>query len=134
VSIRVRRDQKRCWFVARAAGRLTLHEVLRFVQTVRAAPEDRMWPLLFDARSATTDATDADVDRAVAAVQQAVQTGGRRGHVAIIADDDRLFGLMLLYEARCAAIGVRVIRVFRQLADAERWLEIVSAARYFQQP
>jgi hypothetical protein len=35
----------------------------------------------------------------------------------------------LLYEARCAEAGVRVIRIFRKLEDAERWLEIVSAAR-----
>jgi len=29
-------------------------------------------------------------------------------------------------------MDVRVIRAFRQLADAERWLEIVSAARNFR--
>jgi hypothetical protein len=38
---------------------------------------------------------------------------------------------MLLYEAGCADVGVRVIRVFRHLPDAERWLEIVSAARHY---
>ena len=27
------------------------------------------------------------------------------------------------------SLGVRVIRVFRQMPDAEQWLEIVSAAR-----
>jgi len=40
-----------------------------------------------------------------------------------------LFGRLLEYETRCAALGVRVIRVFRQYEDAERWLVIVSSAR-----
>jgi hypothetical protein len=39
---------------------------------------------------------------------------------------------MLLYEAKCAEMGVRLIRVFRQSDDAERWLDIVSAARNLQ--
>jgi hypothetical protein len=45
--------------------------------------------------------------------------------------DDVFYARMLLYEARCADVGVRVIRVFRQLADADRWLDIVSAARHY---
>jgi hypothetical protein len=57
---------------------------------------------------------------------------GPRGHVAIVAPDDVLYARMLLYEAGCADAGVRVIRVFRQRADAERWLDIVSAARHFR--
>jgi hypothetical protein len=52
-----------------------------------------------------------------------------RGHVAIVASDDAIYNGMLRYETGCAVAGIRVIRVFRQLPDAERWLEIVSAAR-----
>ena len=52
-----------------------------------------------------------------------------RGHVAVAALDDAVFEGMLRYETRCAEIGVRVIRVFRLLGDAENWLGIVSAAR-----
>jgi hypothetical protein len=44
------------------------------------------------------------------------------------ADDDALYRWFLLYEAKCAEAGVRVIRIFRQFEDAERGLEIVSAA------
>jgi hypothetical protein len=39
---------------------------------------------------------------------------------------------MLLYETRCAEIGVRVIRVFRHRPDAERWLDAVASARHFR--
>lgn len=53
----------------------------------------------------------------------------RRGHVALVADDDNLYRCFLLYEARCHDAGVRVIRAFRQLPDAAKWLKIMSAAR-----
>jgi hypothetical protein len=73
--------------------------------------------------------TTADAELAVAAVQKTVAQGQQRGHVALVADDDALYRWFLLYETECMKIGVRVIRVFRQIEDAERWLEIVSAAR-----
>ena len=73
--------------------------------------------------------TDADVDQAVAVVRIAARQKQRRAHVAIVANDDQLYRWFLLYETQCAEIGVRVIRIFRQLDDAERWLDIVSSAR-----
>ena len=84
------------------------------------------------ARGADTDMKMSDVERAVAVVRAAIKTGGPRGHVAIIADDDGLYRWMLAYETRCAEFEVRIIRVFRQRDDAEHWLEAVSAARHFQ--
>lgn len=128
----VERDDRRRWIVAHASGELTLADVLTLIQTARADVEHRMWPMLFDARGATTRATDQDIDRAVDAVRRVVETEGSRGHVAIVADDDVFFARVLLYEARCAEIGVRTIRAFRDTGDAQAWLEIVSAARYFR--
>ena len=116
----------------RASGEVTLADVLTLIQTARSDFERRTWPMLFDARTAVTMATEQDVEEAVAAVERAVRTQGPRGHVALVADDDVLYARMLLYEARCAEVGVRVIRAFRKLADAERWLEIVAAARHFR--
>jgi hypothetical protein len=130
--IHVDAHAKRGWLIARATGLLTLRELLEFLDTVRAPTERRMTPLLFDAREATTDMTGEDVERVVAAVRASVARVGVRGHVAIVADDDRLYEGMLLYETRCADIGVRVIRVFRQRIDAERWLEAVASARHFR--
>jgi hypothetical protein len=125
-------DPKRGWLLAKASGTLTLDEVLTFLRTARARTERRMMPLIVDARGATTGMTEADVDRAVAVVQDAVRRHGLRGHAAIVADDDRLYAWMLRYETRCAEIDVRIIRVFRQRPDAERWLEAVAAARNFR--
>ena len=125
-------DGSRKWVFVRATGVLELNDVLRLIGTARADIEHRMWPMLFDARSATTTVTHDDVEGAVEAVAGALRAQGERGHVALVADDDVLYDRMLLYETRCAEVGVKVIRAFRQLADAERWLEIVSAARYFR--
>jgi hypothetical protein len=122
-------DKRRKWLVARASDSLSIQETIAFIQTSRAKIEWRMWPLVVDARSCQTNMTNQDVERAVAAVKETVRQGQQRGHVALVADDDALYRWFLLYETECAEIGVRVIRVFRQLEDAERWLEILSAAR-----
>jgi hypothetical protein len=132
VAITIARDEGKHWLRAKAVGVLTLDDLLAFLRTARSSVELRMWPLMFDGNGASTDMTDDDVARAVAVVQHAVETTGPRAHVAVATNDDRLYRWMLLYEAKCAEIGVRLVRVFRQQDDAERWLEIVSAARNLQ--
>jgi hypothetical protein len=129
--IQLTRDEKRRWLLAQATGVLSLDEVLRFMYTARADVETRMLPLMFDARSATTAITTAEVDAAVELVSQ-LTTEGPRGHVALVAHDDRLYEMMLLYETKCTAIGVRLIRVFRQMPDADRWLTNMSATRHLR--
>jgi hypothetical protein len=132
VSVAFRYDQSRKWVIVRASGVLGIDEVLRLIATARNDVAYRMWPMMFDARSATTTATEADIETAVQAVTEAMRSEGPRGHVALVADDDLLYERMLLYESRCADSGVRLIRAFRNSDEAERWLDIVSAARYFQ--
>jgi hypothetical protein len=90
-----------------------------------------MWQggLLVDARECRTTMRDADAETAAAVVRIATRQKQRRAHVAIVADDDSLCRWFLLYESRCEDAGVRIIRVFRQLDDADRWLDILSAAR-----
>ena len=129
VPIAVTHDTTRRWLRALATGSLSIEATTEFLRTARAPIELRMLPLLFDARGCTTSMTAADVDQAVDIVRAVTAQGQQRAHVALVADDDRLYRWFLDYETRCAQLGVRVIRVFRQLPDAERWLEIVSAAR-----
>ena len=85
---------------------------------------------MVDASTATTSMTPADVDTAVQVVKT-LATEGPRAYVALFAKDNALFRWALDYEVRCAEIGVRVIRVFRQRADAEQWLTILSTAGKF---
>ena len=127
--ITVEHDLQRKWLVATATGSITIDEVVELLQTARASVELRMWPMLFHGVSATTSMTDEDVDRAVAIVGTAIATTGARAHVALVAGDDRFYAWLLRYEIKCAEVGVRFIRVFRQRPDAEQWLAVMSAAR-----
>lgn len=132
MSIAVVRDEKRRWLRATATDDVTLSDVLTLLRTARSGPELRMWPMIFFGDGASTRMTESDVDRAVAVVAEALATTGTRAHVAVATNDDGLYRWMLLYEAKCADVGARRIRVFRKLDDAERWLDIVSAARNLQ--
>jgi hypothetical protein len=132
VPIVVEHDERRRWIIATASGLLTLPDVITLIQTARSSVEYRMWPMLVDAQMATTDMTEADVERAVQAVRQAARVGGLRAHVALVAHDDIVYARMLQYEMGCADIGVRLVRVFRQRPDAEHWLALLSGARNFR--
>jgi len=132
VPLTVHFDHRRKWVLVRGSGAIAADEILSVIRTARTSVEYQMWPMLVDALAATTTMTDEDVELAVEAVRQAIATGGRRGHVAVAADDDALYSRMLLYETRCAEIGAPVIRVFRRPDDAAHWLEIMSAARNFR--
>jgi hypothetical protein len=129
--IALRHDDQRRWLMATATGSIEIDEVLTFVRTARRPIEVRTWPLIVDATGATTAMTREDVDRAAAAIQAAMASEGPRGHAALIAHDDNLFAWFLRYEARCAEMGVPLIRVFRSRTDGEEWLTLISAARYF---
>lgn len=132
VAITLERDDRRRWLVARVVGTLTLDDALAFIESVRVAPVTLTWPLLFDARSAKSGVTDADVGRLIEALARLRNTRRPpRAHAAMVADDDVLYAQCLLYETGLVQIGVRTIRVFRRLPDAERWLNILSAARHF---
>jgi hypothetical protein len=105
---------------------------LVFLRKALADPAIKTWALIFDTRRSHHDMTPEDVEAAIATV---AEIRGRstipRGHVAIIADDDLLYARMLLYETRVNDTGIRSLRAFRQAEAAERWLEIMDAARYF---
>src|SRR5260221_9340144 len=100
------RDERRRWLLARATDPLSLDETMDFLRTARAKVEDRMWPMLVDARACRTTMAEADVEAAVAIVRAVAQRHERRAHVAIAADDGALYRWFLLYEARCAEAGV----------------------------
>jgi hypothetical protein len=120
------------WLVAQATGELRLDETLTFLRTARSKGESRQAGLLFDARGATTQMTESDVEEAVEKVAAMRRVSGERQHVALVADDDMLYARMLLYEMRCAQMELRLIRVFRLRPDAEQWLATMLEARHFR--
>src|SRR6185436_7177583 len=96
VPLTVHFDHRRKWVLVRGSGAIAADEILSVIRTARTSVEYQMWPMLVDALEATTTMTDEDIEAAVEAVRQAIATGGRRGHVAIAADDDGLYARMLL--------------------------------------
>jgi hypothetical protein len=124
-------NDRRRRILVRGTGVIRYEEVVALLTSARADVEHRLWPMLVDATGATTDITESDVDRLAALVKTAVETEGMRGLVAIAASDDTLFARMLSYETKCAALGINVIRIFRQADDAGRWLDILAAARNY---
>jgi hypothetical protein len=122
-------DRPRQWIYVHVTGSLSLADALDVIRTARADTEHQMWPMLVDACGIQNSITLDEVDRAVEAVGEAARTQGLRGYVALVADTDSLFDRFLVYEVRCAQIGVAVIRVFRNERDARQWLETMSAAR-----
>jgi hypothetical protein len=128
VAITIERDPVRNWIIARAVGPVGVGEVVEMIRTARAHVTLRMVPMIVDARQAIADPTDADIEQAVETMRDAVRIGGPRGYVALVAQDNAVYGGLLRYETRCETFGLRGVRAFRDLADAERWLEIVSAS------
>jgi hypothetical protein len=132
VPIALGRDNLRRQLMARVTGVLTIYEALESLQAARADPAVETWPLIFDTRGATTSITREEVEAAVAVVDAIRHTSTiSRGYVAIIADDDRLYARMLLYETLLNEIGIRSVRAFRQSGAAERWLDIMSGGEAF---
>jgi hypothetical protein len=130
--ITLERDIPRRRLLARVTGVLTIAEALDFLRSARANPGFETWPLIVDARGATTTLTPDEVESAVDAVKEIRRTSVIPwGHVAIIADVDRMFERLCLYERRLFEIGIRIVRVFRDCDEAERWLEVMHATRYF---
>jgi hypothetical protein len=123
VAFRVEYDPQRRWIYVHVTVSLTLRDALDVIQTARADSEHQMWPMLVDARGIENTITLEEVDQAVEAVRAAARTQGLRGYAALVADTDSLFDRFLVYEVRCAQIGVAVIRAFRNPRDARQWLE-----------
>jgi hypothetical protein len=130
--ITLERDIPRRRLLARVSGVLTIAEALECLRTARANPDIAAWPLIVDARGATSTLTPDEVESAVEVAKEIRRTNVIPGaHVALVADDDRLFECFRLYETRLFAIGIRAVRVFRNCDEAERWLEVMHATRYF---
>jgi hypothetical protein len=125
-------DDRRRRILVRGTDVIRFDDIVALIVTARADVEHRMWPMLVDATGATTDITEGEVERLATLVRTAVETQGMRGLVAVAASDDTLYARMLSYETTCAANDVNVIRIFRNAADAHRWLDIVGAARNYR--
>jgi hypothetical protein len=118
--INVDRDDDLMRMTARATGLVLPAELLEFLRTERSGQQAH-YQLLFDARTAETQARPADVQMVVDQVVGGTPGPPSRGPAAIVAAGNVL-ELARMYEALCHGAGLHVVRVFVDIDDAKRWL------------
>lgn len=123
--IEYRRDpvKKRVTLVAH--GDVTLQEVLEV--TSRQAGDGSSWAdrVLYDARLRRGALTVPDLKQLADVTADYIARLGPRGRLAIVVPDEGGYGMAQMY----AFVGARFngeIEVFRNLVDAERWLDEVD--------
>jgi hypothetical protein len=115
-------DEVRGLIRTRCVGETTLAEVTKHFEELRADPRlPKRVSVLLDLTALAT-APDRDQLRSVVAEVKEVGASLRWGALAIVARTDLLFGM-----SRILAVFVEEVftktGVFRQLAEAERWLD-----------
>jgi hypothetical protein len=111
------RDDVRKRITVITTGVLTSGEIVAMVD--RQANEGTWsYAMLYDACRVTSVAT-ADEVRALAHHVQALErTHGPRGPVAVLTNEDAIYGMARMYSTS----SQQRVGVFRDAADAERWL------------
>jgi hypothetical protein len=128
------RDDERCRIQVRLSGAVTVEDLLAIVDR-QAAESTWHYSLCYDARHITKQA-ESTVDEVRRVLHHTVQTSarcGERGPVAIITDHPADYNIVRMYAALSAPQRITV-EVFRDPADAIRWLDYVGAARRVTPP
>jgi hypothetical protein len=119
--IEYRQDDSRRIVVATSSGRVTLDDVLA---TIDRQASDGAWTygVLFDARGSDAAPNAADLLALVKHVGFLTTKHGPRGPVAFVAAAAALEKQGRKY-ASLGALTALDVRIFAELADAERWLK-----------
>lgn len=111
-------DDQRSLVYCRTWGRLTNEELRDHYHALRADPRfDPSYRQLGDLRDVNLDLLDPVVVREVASAR-VFAPGVRR---ALVAPSDHAYGLSRIFAAY-ADTGLQEVKVFRDMATAERWL------------
>jgi hypothetical protein len=127
--ITYQRDDERCRIDVRLTGVVTAEDLLAIVDR-QAAESTWHYSLCYDARHITKGAASAgdEVRRVLRHIVETSAVHGERGPVAIITDKPADYNIVRMYSALGAPQRVTA-EVFRDPADAERWLDFVGAAK-----
>ena len=118
--ISYRIDDARRRLYTRAEGLVTYAEMRAHVHT-ELSPEAAAYGELIDCTGATTNVSVGEI-RQLASERRRVDERQRRpGPVAVVATNDLFFGMLRMYDALTETI--RPIQVFRDVREAERWLD-----------
>ncbi|MBI4659531.1 MAG: hypothetical protein HY735_11885 [Verrucomicrobia bacterium] len=121
--ISCRIDHARRRLYTRAEGVVTYAEMRAHVYTDLSS-EEAAYGEIIDCSNATTNVTGADM-RQLAAERKKVDERQRRpGPVAVVATDDLFYGMLRMYDVLTERI--RPFRVFREMREAECWLDSLT--------
>jgi RecJ-like exonuclease len=123
------RDDQRCRINVRLSGLVTVEDLLAIVDR-QAAESTWQYSLCYDARQVTKEAAGT-VDEVRRVLRHTVETSakhGERGPVAIITDNPADYNIVRMYSALGAPQRINV-EVFRDPADALRWLDFVASPK-----
>ena len=115
----VRDDDKRL-FVVTASGGVEFQELLAVLKETRGG-DCSDYALLFDA-NAVTRLPGADFARDFVARVRTISETTPRGRVALVSSSNAIYGALRVYETFYELAGVGGTRVFRDMAEALRWL------------
>jgi hypothetical protein len=129
MSITYERDDQRCRISVRLGGSVTVEDLLSIIDR-QAAESTWHYSLCYDARHITKEAasTIEEVRRVLRHTVETSAKHGERGPVAIITDKPADYNIVRMYSALGAPQRINV-EVFRDPADALRWLDFVGAAK-----
>lgn len=107
-------------------GNVSLNEVYETVEDVYKLPDFNPGaPALWDLRGASIELPTEDVRHLADFIGKLVGEGAG-GKVAIVVSEDFEVGLARMYETILSSQSCKPMKVFRDLAEAKRWLDEVD--------
>jgi hypothetical protein len=115
------RNDKLRRIVVTTIGIVGLDDMLAVID--RQANEDTwQYGILYDSRRVASVASQTDVRAGLKHVEMLSRTHGRRGPVAFVTTMPAAYGMVRMYSTLAGQVQ-QAVEVFRDLGDAERWLE-----------
>ena|SRR5438128_7474538 len=120
ISYRIDEEKKRIY--SRAEGVITFEDMHRHMKAEAGTPA-ASYGEIFDCTGATTTLTAIDV-RALASERRSIAARQEPAPVAVVATTDVFFGMLRMFDMLTSQ--VRPLQVFRELAQAEEWLDSIT--------
>ena len=120
----VTRDDRRRRFLAVASEHLDVRDIMGLGAYLMGV--HRAYGMTLDLRAAMVAFAPQDLQGIREAGIRRQQADGRRGRLAIVADDEHLQAIAHAYAAEAARIGLPPVGVFSTVESAGEWLDEVA--------
>ncbi len=120
ISYRIDNINRRIY--TRAEGLVTYEELFRHMNA-DVGPDAAAYYEIFDCTGATTNLSMEEV-RKLALERQRIAQGQEPGPVAVVATTNVFFGMLRMFDVLTSTL--RPIRIFRDINEAEKWLDTIK--------